>query len=117
METPRTHGHAGETIGPRLHRVAVEDVAIKALAEHQVAERFERIRILLPLTGIGGGCEGLGSDDRFPIDVSDARAHFYRRVTIAAGPEFSHHHVRGRAALERFERAGVGFDCAVETVL
>ena len=53
VNAPLAHRHARPAIRPRLHGVAMEDAEVQTLAEHQVTERLERIRIILPAPVLG----------------------------------------------------------------
>ena len=117
VKAPLAHRHARPAVCPRLHRVTVEDVAVQALAVHQIAERLERIWIVLPAPMTGTCGERLRADDGFAVNVRDGRGELDGGMPLAAAPEFAHHHVSRRAALQRFKRPGVRLDRAHQTVL
>lgn len=53
---------------PRLHRIAVENEAVDALAEGPVAERLDVGWVTLPFLAVVGS-EGLGTDNLLAVDV------------------------------------------------
>ena len=87
VEAPGTHRHPGPAVGPRLHGVAVKNVAVQARAIHQIAQRLERPRILAPARCLRCRRERFGPDDRFAIDVRDRRGQFHRRISLRCRPK------------------------------
>ena len=73
--------------------------------------------IILPAPGRRGRGERFRADDGFAVNVRDGRGELDGWMPLAAGPEFTHHHVRRRAALQRFKRPGVRLNRIHQTVL
>src|SRR5262249_46802530 len=70
MDAPRTHGHAGPTIEPRLVGEAMNHETVHSGAERRIAHGFDGERVVLPARSFCIRGERFGGHDRFAPSVS-----------------------------------------------